>query len=291
MIEVAERKILVPVNGHHRTATLYEIGPEDARATILYIHRFGGGGLEFIEPAKKLVGAGYRVCCLELFGHENSEWLQLGDYSPSHDVSSAKAAIDGYMDRPVLIIGNGWGGHIALQSISQDHKNLVGVNLFDYVNSVQYATDIVMPLEQQITSISTTDLEGFGQKVSLLTRPHGRFGKLALAIAMGRVRRFGDRYTYPVDTAAYAPFQADPMHIYSSGAKLINLSCPVAIINGRLAEFKNLLNPPKHIEAIPENIQTFNSPKLSFLTWKGAKEIDIIIEFLETTLSTTKVEQ
>jgi len=180
----------------------------------------------------------------------------------------------------MLVVGNGWGGHIALHSIKPEYENLIGIYLFDYVNTVQYAVDIVMPLEHSIADIATTDLEQFERELRQLSGPYGRFGKFVSAIALQRVQELGNVFKFPVHAAAFRQFFADPSRTYSSGAQLVRQTCPVAIINGRLAEFKNLIHPPKRLDRIPKNISTYTSPKMGFLTWNAAKAVDQIIEFL-----------
>lgn len=281
MAESAERKILFSINDQHRTATLREFGDPDAPVTVLYFHRFGGGALEFFEPAKKLVAAGYHVCALEYFGHEASEWLHADEYDPAADVACAASVIREYAPKPVLVIGNGWGGHIALRALAPEPKNLLGVSLFDYVNTVQFATDVVMPLEHALCSISAPTLDLFRSELISRAGPYGRFGRAMVSLSGQRVRKIGEVYTLPVDAAAYQPFREDPQRRYNSGGYLIRMQAPVSIINGRLAEFRNLLNPPRSGIKIPGKLSTFTSPKFGFLTWDSTQAIDRIIAFLD----------
>jgi len=288
MTNVLDRKLLFAINDQHRTATLREFGSPDAAVTVLYFHRFGGGSLEFSKPAAKLVQAGCHVCCLEYFGHEASEWLGPDEYVPANDVACAQAVLREYSEKPLLVIGNGWGGHIALCALEQDTPNLMGVFLFDYVNKIQFSTDIVMPLEHSICGITAPTIEEFQQEVETLTRPYGRFGKFITAMSIRRARKIGDILRIPIDASAYRPFTSSPDRKYSAGAQLLSITKPVGIINGRLAEFKNLIHPPKSGARIPRTIRSYSLPKFSFLSWDSTNAIDRIIEFLKPATSTTE---
>ena len=280
MSDVMDRKILLAINGRHRTATVREFGSPDSCFTVLYFHRFGGGSLEFSGPAKQLVAAGCQVCSLELFGHEASEWLDPDEYSPDSDVACARALISEYSDKPLLVIGNGWGGHIALQALGKEPENLIGTLLFDYVNTVQFATDIVMPLEKAINSITAPDITQFEEALSKRARPYGRFGRFIADNALRRVRDLGGVLKVPIDAAAYRPFSTSPDQKFSSGAHLIRLSTPVTIINGRMAEFKNLLHPPRMEVNFPQTFSSYTSPKIGFFTWDSVNAIARIVDFL-----------
>ena len=282
MIPVQERRMMMPINETHRTVSVRVVEPEAPRVNLVYFHRFGGGSLEFMGPAQALAAVGCRVSAMEYLGHAASEWLPPGDYAPVHDLHFARtllAAQDAAL--PLLLIGNGWGGHMALQAMAAAPRTPVGVVLFDYVNSFTYNTDIVMPFEAAAARIVAPGLPEFERELGALARPLGAYGTHLATLALARAQDVGEFVSLRLDPAAYAPFSAEPDRVVTSGHFLGAPPCEVMIVNGRMAQFKNLLRPPQGSGAFPDDLRLVPTERMDYLSWQGKAAAGALVSFLK----------
>jgi pimeloyl-ACP methyl ester carboxylesterase len=278
-MEIVERKVLLSVGEHYRTASARVMEPEgEVRVTILYFHRFGGHSLEFVGPAQALVAAGCRVVCLEMLGHPASEWLAPEEYDPTQNIELARSLVADYAKAPFVLIGNDWGAHVALRAAPRNEPNMIGMFLFDYVNSVRFETDIIMPLERAIALIKAESHEAFEAQMSRLAHPLGGIGVLIAAQARSRAHEINGRVGTFVDPAAYKPFCDEPQKIFSSGHLVMSQPCSVMMVNGHLATFKNHQMPTDPDVTFPETLHFISSQRLGYLNWRG--EAEGILEFL-----------
>lgn len=280
MIPIVERKMMMPINEQHRTVSIRVVEPEAPRINVVYFHRFGGGSLEFMVPAQRLASFGCRVSCMEYVGHSASEWLPPADYSPVHDVQFARTLLAAQDDLPLVIIGNGWGGHIALQSMGAASRTPDAIFLFDYVNSFTYATDIIMPFEAEAASIVARSLQEFEASLSKLARPLGKFGHFLAELCLSRALDVGDLVSLRIDPNAYRPFREAPDQVLTSGHFLGQPPCEIMIVNGALARFKNLLRPPESGFDIPRQLKLVEAKPFSYLSWSGKGAADALVSFL-----------
>lgn len=280
MIPLGERKMMMPIHEQHRTASVHVIEPEAPRVNVVYFPRFGGGSLEFMAPAQTLAQVGCRVSCLEYLGHANSEWLPAEQYGPGHDVQFARTLLAAQDDLPLLIIGNGWGGHIALQAMSASPDTPAGIVLFDYVNAFRFSTDIVMPFEAQVAEIVATSRAEFEQRVAEIARPLGQFGSYLAKLSVARAQDVGEFVSLRVDPAAFRPFSEDPDRIVRSGHMLGQAQCDVMVVNGRLAQFKNLQMPPRSGPDFPDGLRFIGTERMGYFDWHGKAAAGALVGYL-----------
>jgi hypothetical protein len=281
MIPIIERKMIKPINDTYRTVTVRVVEPEAPRLNIVYFHRFGGESLEFLSPAQELASVGCRVSAMEYLGHTASEWLPKDDYAPTHDVQFARtllAAQEG--DLPLLIIANGWGCHVALQAMSAAAHAPVGAVLFDYVNAFNYNTDIVMPFDAAVARIVAESLPEFERELKRLAQPLGAYGVHMAELALKRAQDVGGLVSLRLDASAFAPFSTEPDRVFTSGHLLGDPPCEVIVVNGRLAQFKNLLRPPQAGVVLSEKLRLLPTAKIDYLRWRGKTTAELLITFL-----------
>lgn len=280
---VTERKALLLVGERHRTASVRVLEPEGlAQVTVIYFHRFGGYSLEFIGPAQALVAAGCRVVCPEMFGHPGSEWLSEEEYSLRHATAIALSLLQEYSSGPILLVGNDWGGHVAIRAQAESSAEVFGIFLFDFVHSVRFTTDILMPLEYEAARIVADNRKAFAKRIGGLVHGMGKFGMLMASHLISRAREVDGTVSTFVDPRAYTPFRVDPLRVFTSvgGPNGTGVSCDVVIVNGTLANVKNLQIPVPAGRRPSERLHFVPSERLSFFEWSGQKEAEGILRFL-----------
>ena len=105
--------------------------PASPKATVLFIHGFEGNSRDFGPMAIRLAELGYKVVAPDMPGRGKSAWLPAQEYNLRNYVDTLTASCRHEVSGPLIVMGEKWGGLLALSLENVLKTPAKGVVLLD----------------------------------------------------------------------------------------------------------------------------------------------------------------
>ena len=135
-----------PETGIMAGAEPRDLGPENAKGAVLFVHGFAGAANNFADVPDRLAARGWRVRVMRLPGHGTTP-RDFAEQNPDDLLAAVQAEIDALTAKhdKVILIGHSMGG--ALSTLAASHADVDGLVLAAPYFGVTYHWFYLLPPE------------------------------------------------------------------------------------------------------------------------------------------------